>query len=381
MPIDSGGWVPTTTGEYLISVRADYEAAIGTVPVYSGSLDGAWTVSAASLANDVDNGGALAYSALRLATCPTGALVARAIEAGITPRAATSSTASGVVTAGASGTMVVGSQVEGGGEDGRARWALSEIDGNTTSGANVVVSGGEAVVLTAVDTGAVTLPTGTVVLPLVNPVPGVESVTYVSSTDDFTVGQVAETDAELRVRVEQARARVGGSLSGMRSALIDLSWVLAANIAESAGNITVTVAPGPVGSAQAAELGDTIYATKAGGAVTNGAESVSVTGVNGTPVTVYYEVGSTEDVAVVYTLTSDGSVSAADMESAADAAILAEFTGLDIGGTVYYHRVYSSLDLPGVIGVSLTLNGGTSDVTPASAADVLVASPITGTIS
>lgn len=366
-------WTVTPSGVYLDQIRADLDAVVGTPLDYDGTIDGAWTSVAAELAWRLDQGIATALSTIQLATAPEEALVAQALEGGLTPRPATSSRY--VVRSGGAGELPEGTQVQGGGPLGRSLWRV--VDATTT------VALDDLVTIEADDTGPVSLPS-TVTLTLISPVPGITSLTYDSGDGDpYQVGRDAESASSLRLRVAALPA-YGGSAAAVRSQIRDLSWVVAADVQTvTAGTIGVTVAPPPVGADQEAELAEVIYRSAALGIATSGMSSAVITDVNGADLTVYWTDGSTDAVAVVAVLVGDGSVSDADLIAAAEAAIEAQFAALSFGDPIYRLRVMGALDLPGVTAVTtLTIDGGTAaSVSPATSADVLVPSPITVTVS
>lgn len=374
MPLYDTGWRPISAGAYLTDIREDYAAALGTTPGWSQSVDGAWTFSSSELAFRVDQQGALLLSSILLATCPPAVAVARAISAGLTPRPATASRYTAEVPAGAAGTLEIGQLVE---DPTGQRWQIVDIDGTTTG--SQAVTAGDPVIVEATATGPITLSqVAPTTLTMVTPVTGIDELTYTNG-DTFTVGVVAETTPELKARIQEARP--GSDPDGVRARLRQIPWVVAADATFTPGYATCFVSPGPTGADQTEELARAIFGVVAGGIETAGAESTTITDDDGGSVTIRWEEGSTQAVAVVYTITLDGSVPEADALAAADAAIRAEFSALTQGETVRYLRVLASLDLTGIIGATLTLDGGTSDVTPSVAADVLTPSPLTGTVA
>lgn len=366
-------WTVTPAGTYLDQIRADLDATVGTPLDYDATIDGAWTSVSAELAYRVDQGVATAISTMLLATAPEEALVAQALEGGLTPRPATSSRY--IVRSGGAGELPEGTQVQGGGPLGRSLWRV--VDATAT------VALDDEVTIEAVDTGPVSLPS-TATLTLISPVPGITTLTYDSGDGDaYQVGRTAESAASLRLRVAALPA-FGGSAAAVRSQIRDISWVVAADVQTvSAGTIGVTVAPAPVGADQEAELAETIYQSAALGVATSGSSSATITDVNGGDLLVSWTDGSTDAVPVVAVLVGDGTVSDADIIAAATAAIEAEFAALSVGDPIYRLRVMASLDLPGVTAVStLTIDGLTAaSVSPATSADVLVPSSITVTVS
>lgn len=374
MPLYSDGWSVIGAGTYRVDIRADYETALGTTPEYLGTVDGAWTTCSSELAFRVDQQGALLLSTILLATAPRAVAVARAIDAGLTPRAATSSRYTAAVPAGASGTLEIGQQVQD--PDGLL-WSIVDIDGTTTG--TQAVTAGDPVIVECDTTGPVALSAVTPsTLTMVTPVPGIDELEF-TPPGTFQAGRDEESTPALKVRIVEGGP--GSDPVGVKQAIRELDWVVAVDADFSTpGYVTIAVNPAPSGADQIAELASTIYGVIAGGVTTQGASSTTI--VDGVDtVTIRWDVGSTQAVAVVYALTLDGTVSAADAIAAADAALSAEFAQLGPGEPIRYLRAFASLDLNGVTGATLTLNGGTSDVTPSSAADVLIPSPITGSAS
>lgn len=363
-------WTITTAGVWLVDIRQDLDLQAGTALDYDGTLDAAYTLTGATLAADVDAGVALAISTLFLASAPEPVLIATALDAGLTPRAATYSRYT--VRVSGAGEIPEGTTVQGGGPLGRSRWtAVSETATYANNG---------LIEIEANDAGDVSI-TSPATLSLVTPVTGVDALTYDSGdSDPFQVGRLAETPAELRARILARQAARTGSAAAIRSSLLDIPWVVAADVRRpAAGQLAITVAPGPVGDDQEAELGAAIYASISASAETTGSSSLDITDANGEASTVAYTAGTTEAVAVVIVLTLDGSVAPADAILAADASVREAFVALATGGSIYRLRVLGALDLPGVTAATLTLNGSNSaaSVAPSNTANVLIPSPLT----
>lgn len=365
-------WTVTPSGAYLDQIRADLDTTVGTPLDYDGTIDGAWTSVAAELAWRVDQGVGVALATTQLATAPDEALVAQALEGGLTPRPATSSRY--IVRSGGAGELPEDTQVQGGGPLGRSLWRV--VDATAT------VALDDEVTIEAIETGPISLPS-TETLTLIAPVAGITTLTYDSGDGDaYQVGRDAESASSLRLRIAALPAN-GGSAAAVRSQLRDLSWVVAADVQTvSAGTIGVTIAPAPVGADQEDELGQAIYGSAALGIATSGPDSVSIEDVNGATLVVNYTEGGTDPKAVVAVLVGDGSVANADLIAAAEAAIEAQFGALSFGDPIYRLRVMGALDLPGCTAVTtLTIGGSTAaSVSPATSADVLTTSTITVTV-
>ena len=373
-------YTPQSVATYLQQIRDLLDGLVGPLE-YDGTIDGAWSYVGANIASQIDQQVFEAINNVLLATATAQAVVARALDVGLTPRPATASTMGVRMLSGAGGVVPVGTvlRVTSGtvtiaDEDlgvsitqDPSRWVVTENLQDLD-----LVNVGEDITIEAQETGQV-VPQGVVVLSPEPPIAGVDSFEWNTAYSlDRTTGRAAETPAELRQRVKSQRAVVGGSLPGLNAAVLELAWVVAVGITTAPGQITVAVAPAPPTTADETDLAQTLYENKAAGDITQGAQSVNITGVDGQTVTINYDVGSTQDVTVVLTITPAPGVSQADADVAARNAVREVFAALQPGETLYYLRVVGSLDLDSIVGATVTLDGGTSDITPASAADVLV---------
>lgn len=359
----------TSAGEWRAGIRADLDVLAGTAIDYSG-IDGPYTTIAAELAFEVQQGFALAVSGLFLATAPRPVVVARLLDAGLTPLDATSSRYTAYVVG--SG-FIPGSTIwQGGGSNGRAQWRT------VTDETILSVTDGDPLVIEAVETGPVQL-TGVVSINPVTPVLGPTGLAFdASDGDPYQLGRDAETVARMRVRASRPQ-QGGGSYGGIRSRLLEIPWVVAADVRGGAGLIDVTVAPGPVGADQELEIGQALYDVHAGGITIRGALAVPAVDVQGRDITVGITVGTTQAVAVGITVDPLPGAAEADITSAVQAAVAEAFARLATGQTIYRLDVFRALaSVEGVVNAALLLDGTTTQsITPATAADVLVPSPIT----
>ncbi len=371
-------WTVTPSAVYRSEMRESMDLLAGTSLQYTGSLEGGYTGAAAELAFRVDQGVALAFSSLFTDSAPKEVLVAKLREAGLTPRAATSSRyVVKVQTSGAPPVDTVvpaDARLQGGGPSGRFIWRVVEGAGD--------VSNGDSITIEAVETGPKTL-TGITSFTWVTPVTDMEDAVYdPGNGDPFQIGNDEETVGEMRTRVKEERAR-GGSYPSIARAIRDIDWITAVDVRQgtAGGTIAITLVPDPVGADQEAELAEALYAGTPGGSTLEGSSFLPVEDVNGETSLVYYTSGSQQAVAVVASVTGDGTVSKADLESLMSSAISAFFDGLSAGDTAFYTRFTSVVHgLPSVIdSTTLTLDGGTADISPATAADVLVVGSLTVT--
>lgn len=368
-------WSVRPSSEWTALIRADLDARLGLSLDYDGTIDGAWTAQAGELAARVDQRMADAIAATLLATAPRARVVAQARDAGLTPRAATHSTMEVALATGAGGLLPVGTSLRV--RSGTVLYYDVEAGGITvplTSTWTVIenvhvgdlLAPSDTVVVQCDQAGQVTID-GTVTFGPATPISGIGTLT---GDVLLTTGRDAERLPELRARL--ASGRPGGAPAGLVAAVRTLPWVVSVGIVSTAGEIRVTVTPPPPTDAAEVALGEAIYRAHPAGTVTLGSESVDVEGADGRPVTVRYDVGTTQAVTVAFSVTPASTVADADARTAARLAIEEVFGRLAPGETLRYLRAIGALDQPAILGASLTLDGGTSDVVPSTAATLLV---------
>jgi len=365
-------WTVTPTSTYLIGIREDLDLEAGTPLQYVGTLDGAYSVTGAVLANLVDQGISLVVSTTLTATAPEAVIVARMRDAGLTPRPGTVSRY--VLRVQGAGEIPIGTTVQGGGPLGRSRWTVIDPTAIYADDAPITVE--------AVEQGPTSI-TSPTTLTLVTPVVGVTGLGYdVADGEPFALGTLPESLPSMRVRLQQRRA-APGSPQGVRTALRDLPWVVAADVGGASGVVSVTIAPAPVGADREAELAGALLASIPAGASTAGTDSVTGPDVNGVDVLWYYTPGTTVAVATVLEITTDGTITDADAIAAASAATSGVYALLGNGDPILRLRILAAVGgVQGITGATLTLDGtGAASVSPPTVADVLVASPLTVTIA
>lgn len=259
--------------------------------------------------------------------------------------------------------------LEGGGDDGRARWIVVD---DTVIGLTPT-----ALVVEARDEGPITMPEGgPTTLRKITTIPNVSVGYDPGDGDAFSVGRLAESDPELRVRRRQSIGVSGKtSHAGLRAALRALPWNRAATVTSpSAGRIAVVVSPAPADASQRAALASTIFEGTAYGIRWNGTETETVSKPDGTSDVVAWYEATTQAVAVVISgLTFASGVDEDEARRALSDEIVARFSVLDRGQSFRYLRAIGALDVvSGITGGSITLDGGTVDVSPADSTTLLV---------
>ncbi len=268
--------------------------------------------------------------------------------------------------------LAAGSILEGGGTDDLQRWSVVADTSITTAETQVVIE--------AADAGPITLPSsGTTDLRKVTPAPNITVNYDPTDGDSFTIGNARQTDGELRVaRRSRLASPASASEPGILSAVFAAgSWVEAVAVTESTSGITVRIVPEPVGNDRKIAVASAIFKAKAFGVATLGTVSVTVTNPDGvTTHTVRYSVGTTQAVAVaVAGLSVATGFAVDDVKAEITSSIRDLFSNLTVGDPVYFVKASAAFGrVPGVIGGSLTLDGGASDVSPSVGTTLLILS-------
>ena len=374
-------WQVVPTEAWLTGIRQDLDTALDLSVDYDGTADGAYTYVGAVTAGNTSQHIADAFSNATLATAPRAGVVSRALDRGLTPRAATFSTLTVALVTGAGGVLEVGTSlrviagtVEREDQDQGVTFPFPDsvwvVIENLQTGELLAPS--DTVVIECTTSGRVTV-TNPLDLEPVDAIDGVEVLRY--SGGQSTSGRAKERDSELRARIRDARSNKAGTDPGLVTALRDElgSWLVAAGIESTLGHIRVTVAPPPPTDADEEALAQTIYSFRAGGAISLGLVSREITAADGQLVTESWDVGTTTDVLIGLTVTpADGVTSEAALSAGRD-ALRDVVATLGPGETLYWLDAFGSLRITALKGADLTLNGLKEvDVTPAPA-NMLVA--------
>ena len=293
---------------------------------------------------------------------------------GVPRKGATRSTVTLTLT-GTAGTVVPGgSQAQGGGADGRARWTIPD---DTTIGGGGTVS----VNAEAEDLGAVSATIGQI-SQVVQPVAGW---TGVNNAADATLGEDIESDAAYRVRQQASlQATSGRSTGSLRSDLLAIDGVSSAVVVDNPTASAVTVSGVALDANSLAAIlwpatmtTDTqeacilaIYESRPAGIKTMGTDvTADITVSPGIVVSIAFDFAAETSVDVDMTLDYETGYSSGDVTDAINAGLVTLFAGLPVGGAVRLLDIYGILAaIEGIDGVTtLTLNGVAADITPDNA--------------
>jgi hypothetical protein len=357
----------TTAAVWTQQIRDKLDAALSLQLDYDGTLEGDWTAAVGELAWQCGQGLQIGVDGLNPLTASGSAL-----DAAVAPVVARKPAIASRYTC----TVVTATTLPDGAlyRDAQARsWRVVEGYG--------AVGVGDEVVLAAVDTGPVALSQGspstlTPITALVTPT----NLTYTPG-DTYAVGRDVESDSILRRRWALSLGRPNcPTFAGIRRTVLGLLWVEQVAIARTApGVLGIAVYPAPVGATQEDELGRAIYGCIGAQAQTVGAESVSITGVDGRAVVVRWTNPTTEAVDVDITVQLLTGTTLADVTSAVEQATLGVFGALSVGDTLYRLALAQALPGPasGIVGGVILLDGVAADVTPALVTTLLVPGTIT----
>lgn len=369
--LSASGFTAARQADYLTIIRGLFEqelVALGFTQMPDWDRDvflGQITEIMAYLLGQQSEALQAVYDARSLANATGIHLANLCLLVGVTKLAATYSTTT-LTCAGTNGTVITqGKIVEGGGDDGAARWIITS-DGTISGGTCTVTARAE-------NKGEITAIVGEIDA-IVTPVAGWTSVTNAAVP---TPGRDEESPAALRAR-RQARLAAAGSTSCaaiLAALLAEGTTVTGAIVLDNKTGSTVTtqgvsidpyavacvVAPS---SATPALVAAAIYSKLGGGTRTSGSESGTVTKRDGRSETIKWYLAASAPVAIVWVLAMAPGYVAADVEDALVALVEDYFLTLGPGDTVYPSALIAlAMTITGIKNVTtLTLDGGATPV-------------------
>lgn len=204
---------------------------------------------------------------------------------------------------------------------------------------------------------------------IVTPVAGWSGATNPAQAE---LGREEERDDELRLRRLSALGGAStGTLSSIQTTIDRLDWSVGVRVIDNQTDTPVTVGaftlaphsilvlllPNVLTAAEEEELGQAMLATVAAGIGTNGGEVITVTDSSDVEFTFRYDFATAVTVNVAYTVDLFPGYALADVEDAAEAAVLSYFASLRVGGDVRLLPLLAAFDeIEGVRGVTITYN-------------------------
>lgn len=367
MPLTSAGYIAERSADFLTRIQQAVEArltALGITPEIDWTYDTVYGVLAAVVSVEL---GSLSealqqvYDSRDLNNAQGTQLDALGILVGVNRNRATASTAF-VTLSGTAATFVpLGSLVEGGGEDGRARWATVT---------DVTLSGGVDVVqVECTQTGPVLASPGEIDT-IVTLISGWNSV---SNPTEASAGQDEEQDGPYRARmVSELQVRASSSTAALRSRLRELDYIEAALVLENDTATTATILgvsvdpysvavilyPDAFTPAQVQEVAAIIYEAMPMGVPTSPAvgadEVISIDGFDGLTKTIRWDYAAEVNVTAEVEVTLASGFELADVSAGVADAIEEHFAALQVGESSYLLRMAQRVAaVEGVVGATI----------------------------
>jgi len=185
-----------------------------------------------------------------------------------------------------------------------------------------------------------------------------------------------ESYGSFRARLLAITTSPSSAIAGLRSALQRQAAVVAASVRQiGPGQVEVTVATvDDPGAGDAVDIGQTIYQWI--GAATSYVDPaaapgtvirVDVDGAGTEPQQVGYRLAARQDVIATIAITTDGTITDSDAMVAGVAALQAHAATLGPGATLHHALAFAAVaQVSGIVGVVLTLDGGTVDIAPST---------------
>lgn len=344
---DAGLSMPRTS-DYLTAARDYFEAETGTTPDWDrDTLLGLTYAELADQLGTVSEIVQAVYDSRRRENATGVQLDDLGMLIDVARDPASYSTAR-VQFMGTAGTFLrLGTQVEGGGSDGRARWAttadytLTGIPATDTLLCVCTVAGATTALIGQIDA-------------IVTPITGLSSVTNLVAA---TPGTDREDDGTYRRR-QEASLQISGtaSVNAIRSKLVALDYIEAAVVQENDDGVTQTINglsmlghsvavvlyPSGLTTAQESEVATTIYENTPAGTYLHGTTTKTVTKADGVSKMVRWFYASDDPCDVIYVLTMNTGWAVADVHDDLVALVTTYFAGLEVG------RDVTLLDLQGL---------------------------------
>jgi len=363
--LSDAGLVVPRTADFLTEIRARYvELTEIDVDWDNDLILGELTAIQAQILGEVAESVQAVYDSFDLNGASGVQLSNLARLRGLTRRRATKGEVTLTCTGTAGTVLLAGKMAEGGGDDGRARWVLTEdatipVGGTVDVAAEAEIAGRYTAVGGAIDA-------------IVTPVPGWATVT---NADTASPGRAAETDTELRIRMAQSQqSGASAGIGSLRTRLLALEYVEACTVFDNpdaeqqtvegvvmpARSYLVVIMPDTLTTAQEEEVLQLLYDSTPPSLVTAGTDVVgTVTGADGVEKDVSFDYGDDIEANIVVVLTMATGYTVADAGPALQALVEEYEATLQIGDPLRQIDIASfARQVAGVNGCVALINGG-----------------------
>ncbi len=370
MPLTDAGLDALRTEDFITEIRAAYisEAQLpeGT-NIDDDVLLGIFVAVIAARLDSVSQGEQAVYDAFSEGNASGAQLDNINAIRGVRRLAGVKSRVPGTLSGTNGAVIAEGVIVQGGGDDGAARWVSLE---------SVTISGGTAsVTFEAEEVGATTVDAGTA--NIVTPRAGLDSATFGSPV---SVGSATESDGDFRLRGAQSVAAPGAHTpSALVAALLALDGITDVLVLDNPDTIPQTlngvlvpahrhivyILPNPLSSERETAVLNALTANLHFSTATGATDVTRVNTVpnNNTQYTVGFDYGTLVSVDVVATLSLESNTALADADASLETALNAYLTGLQLGESVRLLQLCNlAADIDGIIGATFTINGSAADL-------------------
>lgn len=237
-------------------------------------------------------------------------------------------------------------------------WVLMETELGLAAGTHVLV-------FRAAEAGEVLSVPNTITTP-VTIVIGVSSVN--NPTQYTTLGINEELDGPLKVRRQRSVSLASqGYYEGLRAALLNINGITSAFVYENTGSTTDSDGiPGHsiwvvlAGTADEEEIAQAIYTKRNAGCGMKGDETYTVTQVDGSPFTVYWDVVITRNLFIKMTLTSIDGIVPPSIQAVRDGLVLSYIPG--VNESININAIATSVQAldPNALATSMGVSSGVS---------------------
>lgn len=398
MPMDSSGYVARRAADYLTLMYDALEASTGHTfdrTNTASSFIGALLTILAVLLAQLDESAQQVYDAMDPNNATGAALDNQLALVGLTRREATFSVVSCLLGASSNACFIpAGTLIQGGGTDGKARWALLEdvTPDDWIYFEELEQYQVESALFQCTAPGPITAPGGAVQT-IVEPKQFWVAVLNVTAA---TVGSALESDAAARQRRAASLQGAGSrTIGAMRAAIMGVDGVESCVIVENTSteeavidgitmpgcSVCAVIYPDTLTTAQQEAVAAVIYDSLAAGVRSAGDESATVTGSDGEAKTIRWQYPTEVTANIVYTIRLRPGYEEADVEGPIETDTTTTIGALGAGESAELQALWAILfNTEGVVGQSITINGVAANLDCAGT-EIIVPGTVTVTVA